>query len=385
MTGYRSGCIRILEELCGRPLTRAICLLHTNELPLRHVFMEIDGTTKSPDAFSGPIGSLLDEVVSYWGVTSFTRIVDTKFLDNLLNYPNKVVEDLSTDQYYAYRICMGVMTGEIPEDLSWMEVGPLCHSRWLTLGCRILRYYVSVDDPSEPLRLLAEYCIKVYFPSWFHIKKNKYLTDGPKNFHFMVDRIMKLSHPKIRNIALHYLEINSFHAHPENILLSMCSDEDARIRNVAVNKILKIRGNLDNVTREEGNLFQRDFRGGFIDVEEDDNEVRVQNIEIRPFKPPKIYRNAKSYYKLVDMRDEFLTEPPILINYTDEEIIDIRKNRLILKHPCHSQAVERAIKVVSEASSQVVGFKRRDGHIRQKLKSRSQQKRFNAKKDFNMG
>ena len=75
----------------------------------------------------------------------------------------------------------------------------------------------------------------------------------------------------------------------------------------------------------------------------------------------------------------------MMINYTDEEIIDITKNRLILKHPCHSQAVERAIKVVSEASSQVVGFKRRDGHIRQKLKSRSQQKRFNAKKDFNMG
>ena len=71
MTGYRSGCIRILEELCGRPLTGAICLLHTNELPLRPVFMEIDGTTKSPDAFSGPIGSLLDEVVSYWGGYKF--------------------------------------------------------------------------------------------------------------------------------------------------------------------------------------------------------------------------------------------------------------------------------------------------------------------------
>ena len=36
MTGKNSGCIASLEALLGRPLQWAICLLHLNELPLRH-------------------------------------------------------------------------------------------------------------------------------------------------------------------------------------------------------------------------------------------------------------------------------------------------------------------------------------------------------------
>ena len=57
MTGEHSGFIRIIEELLGRPLQWSICLLHCNELPLRHVFAELDGATSGPDSFSGKIGS----------------------------------------------------------------------------------------------------------------------------------------------------------------------------------------------------------------------------------------------------------------------------------------------------------------------------------------
>ena len=38
MTGWKSGCIATLEELFGRPLQWATCLLHCIEFPLRHVF-----------------------------------------------------------------------------------------------------------------------------------------------------------------------------------------------------------------------------------------------------------------------------------------------------------------------------------------------------------
>ena len=55
MTGNKAGFIRCLEEKLGRPLQLVVCLLHCNELPLRHVFL-LDGTTKSPDSFSGPVG-----------------------------------------------------------------------------------------------------------------------------------------------------------------------------------------------------------------------------------------------------------------------------------------------------------------------------------------
>ena len=64
MTGKFNGVIRSLEELLKTPLQWSIYLLHTNELPLCHVFMELDGTTNSPDSFTGPIGKQLDGCVS---------------------------------------------------------------------------------------------------------------------------------------------------------------------------------------------------------------------------------------------------------------------------------------------------------------------------------
>ena len=64
MTGNKAGFIRCLEEKLGRPLQWVVCLLHCNELPLRHVFLELDGTTKSPDSFSGPLRKKLNGKVS---------------------------------------------------------------------------------------------------------------------------------------------------------------------------------------------------------------------------------------------------------------------------------------------------------------------------------
>ena len=42
------------------------------------------------------------------------------------------------DQYYGYRMCWAIITGEVDEDLAHIEIGPLNHSRWLTFACRIL-------------------------------------------------------------------------------------------------------------------------------------------------------------------------------------------------------------------------------------------------------
>ncbi|KAB7504140.1 hypothetical protein Anas_12113 [Armadillidium nasatum] len=67
-TGHRNGSIRYLEMFLGKPLQHDICLLHLNELPLRHVFMKLDGTTKGPNNFAGSIGSKLNGNVSEWRV-----------------------------------------------------------------------------------------------------------------------------------------------------------------------------------------------------------------------------------------------------------------------------------------------------------------------------
>ena len=115
---------------------------------MRHAFTMLDGTTNSPDTFAGPIGKCLTGDVSSWPVAAnFKSISNPQFVQ----LPESVVNDLSTDQHYAYKICSAIIMGVVDSDLQYLKVGPIVHSRWLTLGCRILRYYVSVDEPSSNL------------------------------------------------------------------------------------------------------------------------------------------------------------------------------------------------------------------------------------------
>ena len=89
--------------------------------------------------------------------------------------------DVRDDQYYAYQIRRSIIHGALDSDLQLLEVGPLCHSRWLTLGCRILRYYVFQDKPNLTLVLFTEFRIKVYFPNFFEVEATSLITDGPRN------------------------------------------------------------------------------------------------------------------------------------------------------------------------------------------------------------
>ena len=151
MTGIKSGLIASLEKLLGRPLQWAICLLHLNELPLRHVFQMLDGTTTGCQSFAGSIGKTITGKVSTWQVTSFKKIEN----DDFPTISNFVLETLSTD----HKICQAVISGELSEDLELLQVGKLSHARWLTLGCRVLRFYVSQQKPSNSLRTLAEFLV----------------------------------------------------------------------------------------------------------------------------------------------------------------------------------------------------------------------------------
>ena len=125
MTGKHNGCIRNLEELLHRPLQLVVCLLHTNELPLRHVFATLDGATSGPDTFAGPIGKKIQGPVSIWPVTQFKQVFDP--ISSFPKLPPHVIDDLSTDQYYAYKICLAIITGNCDDDLQYLEVGPVVH------------------------------------------------------------------------------------------------------------------------------------------------------------------------------------------------------------------------------------------------------------------
>jgi len=108
---------------------------------------------------------------------------------NFPKLPDDIVDDLSSDQYYGYRICLAVMSGYLDPDLQKLQISPIVHSRWLTLACCILRFYTSTKQPSKSLVQLTNFCLKICFPTWFNIKKQNKITDGAENFFKLIERV----------------------------------------------------------------------------------------------------------------------------------------------------------------------------------------------------
>ncbi|CAG4960190.1 unnamed protein product [Parnassius apollo] len=110
-TGNKAGIICLLEKKLHRPLQWLVCLLHTNELPLRHLFEHLDGKTTGPRSFTGVIGKALKGCENL-PVVQFTPIA-CKLPDI-----SKSRSDLSTDQLYLYEICDAVSRGQCDVSLA---------------------------------------------------------------------------------------------------------------------------------------------------------------------------------------------------------------------------------------------------------------------------
>ena len=155
-TGGKGSVIKGLEDHLNKPLQWLVCLLHTNNLPLRHLMKELDGGTSGLEDFSGLIGKQLVggeslDVVDFETVPVPEITIDEK--------------GLSSDQKYLLSIYNAVRMGLFL--LIWLCKKPahLRHSRWLTTACRILRLYVSASEPSTALINLVHYIMSVYVPA----------------------------------------------------------------------------------------------------------------------------------------------------------------------------------------------------------------------------
>ena len=63
-TGWKGGAMAHLEKLFGRKLVWFVCDLHTNELPLRHLIIDLDGKTLSNNKWSSSLGQMLDDAIT---------------------------------------------------------------------------------------------------------------------------------------------------------------------------------------------------------------------------------------------------------------------------------------------------------------------------------
>ena len=250
-------------------------MMHINELPLRHLFAEIDGPTSSPNAFKGPIGKRLTALPT---LTS-CDVVEYAIMEspNLPVLSESEICDLSTEQKYLYLITQAIATGNCSGRIASMEPGNMSHSRWLTTANRICRLYISTATPSSELTELVMFVMQVH-ALWFSIKRKNLMQDATVHLYCM------LAWSRYLNARLQaVIEINAFSAHPDNVLFAMLHDERAHIRELGCRRIQKARSS--------------------------ENPQAV-----RQFAVPPINLDATDYYDLICWFDGStdITSPPVL-------------------------------------------------------------------------
>lgn len=269
--------------------------------------------------------------------------------------------DLSTDQRYLFDICQAIGSGICSDGLKKRNPGKVVHSRWLTTGNRILRLYLSTLTPSENLLLLVNFIMQVYAPMWFQIKTRPLCIYGAQHLQktIMLTRYLP---ENLKLVVDPVIQRNGYFGHPENILIAMIADERETIRILALRRVKKAR-----------------------------EQLGTSSNSVRSFVLPKFNFNSKDYIDIIDWNVGILCDPPILRIIGLDVISDCIQNpkligTLILPfikdYPCHTQATERCVKIVTEASAAVCSPMRRDGFIRTRIESRKKMPFFNSKKDF---
>ena len=166
------------------------------------------------------------------------------------------------------------------------------------------------------------------------------------------------SKAEIRKQVDAVIQRNAYFAHEENLLLTMLVYDRASIRQLALRRIL--------AARKQGS----------------------QNCSMRLFKVPKVNFQAEQYMDLIDWQKTIRVEPPLTKNISEQGLMIFIANSDLTylsfpKFPCYSQAVERAVLLVSEVLRVVCGYEQRKGIIKNKFMSRSEMPKIDTKWEFN--
>ena len=245
-TGWKNGSIHLIEAAKKEKVLWDICLLHINELSLRHLMKDQGMETSGSNSFTGELGDLVKDEVHLYEVNNNFEILD--FGCELRELPEEVIADLSTDQKYLYQIVKMIITGELDHDVLKQVIGPVNHSRWLTTGNRLARSWVSKHSYRKnsriykSLKIIVSYIVSVYAVMWFDIKCKPNILHGPSHMLKTVQLVEKYCSAKVKEVVEPVIQRGGYHAHSENLLLSMLGSEDQDERKYAVEKIREIRG-----------------------------------------------------------------------------------------------------------------------------------------------
>ena len=240
ITGHKGGVIVLLENGLGRRLYWSICLLHINELPLRHLMTQLDGPTSGSNSFKGPIGKVLPSVEDKGWAKKFQPV---NVGPELPEMSDEVMDDLSSDQRYLLLAFNSVRSGVLSPQLKSLAIGPISHARWLTLAARLLVLWMSKHNfkgkTKKNLEILVTFVMTNYCVMWFTIKQKPHIKYGSQHV-FRQIQLLRLVKKETRDIVEPYVQRGAYHAHPECIILAMLSDENDSVRNKGVDMVIKL-------------------------------------------------------------------------------------------------------------------------------------------------
>jgi hypothetical protein len=314
---------------------------------LRHLIKQLDGDTISGNKLAGPIGQQLggdffkDEPVNFLPVQT-----------SLQRPPAIVEKDLSTDQRILMEYMLGISSGGIDERFVNIRPGPLSNARWLTTATRILILYTRTPAPSNVHRLLVQFIQRVYGPSWFKIKQVQSFVKAPQLVHEMVQAAKAIddSDGTIFSVLKLVLQRSAFCCLHENFMAALLFSDEKHHRELAVKKILEIRS-----------LPAKKPASSAI---------------------PKINFEVDNWGDLINISDALFV-PPCVREISDENL----ERMVAVKEmpppiPIHTQSVERAVKMTSEACMLSFFWEKRHDYIVARNLSRKQRRIFESKKDY---
>ncbi|KAG0718100.1 hypothetical protein GWK47_007861 [Chionoecetes opilio] len=339
-TGVKAGVMRKLELHLGRKLVWLVCNLHTGELPLRHFIVGLDGPTLSDKQLSGLIGKLLDSATDFEINPNFTRI---SVGPPLIKLPDKGWSASCREALHLL-----------------LEIGPVNYSRWLTTANRLIRLWVSKHELKgknlKNLHCIVEFIIGVYYPYWFNVKVKHSWIEGPRYILFQLD-CLKSQRKEVLDIVMPTVKRSVWYAHSEAILQTMLCSEDQKERFWGVERILAIRGD------------------GDPDAQLGDSIVRTR-------RTPDINCDASSIGDLISWSED-VSEPPLTCSLSTSEVKNFVNTPMeVLNWPCHTQSIERVIKMVTEASAKYFSHEKRDEGIRAQETSRGLMSKNELKQDL---
>ncbi|XP_047133341.1 uncharacterized protein LOC124811556 [Hydra vulgaris] len=199
--------------------------------------LALDGKTLSENRFSGNIGKLINIATN---LPILTCIPQLDFVVDLIHLEKEVVDSLSTDQKYLYRIHNAIASDVFPDDLKEIQIGLHNHSRWLNLANRLLRICCSEhclkNKDLQNLKLLTEVIMGVYSIMWFDLKTKHSWIQGP---HHILKQLalVKKQNKFVKDIVLPHICSSAWNAHSECILQTMLCSSDEGERRFEVQKI----------------------------------------------------------------------------------------------------------------------------------------------------